>query len=56
MDQNYWTNISADENVVEMGLVEDAPVHHFWVIDLNGEPTKAPPIANIKAGKDLSSS
>jgi len=50
-DQNYWTNISADENVVEMGLVEDAPVHHFWVIDLNGKPTKATPYSEYKGGE-----
>ncbi|EJF52865.1 hypothetical protein SapgrDRAFT_1140 [Saprospira grandis DSM 2844] len=50
-DRDYWTNISADENVVEMDLVEDAPVHHFWVIDLNGEPTKATPYSEYKGGE-----
>jgi|GEM_PF-6128732 len=50
-DRDYWTNISADENVVEMDLIEDAPVHNFWVIDLNGKPTKATPYTEYKGGE-----
>lgn len=34
-DRDYWTNIAADDNIVEMEATEDAPVDNFWIISFD---------------------